>query len=239
MRFLIVDDERPARDKLLHLLRQHGEADLDQASDGLEALDKITSWKPDAVFLDVQMPEANGLEVAASLPDPQPMLVFVTAYDKFTLQAFDANAIDYLLKPFDEGRFVRALQRIRNRFNEKTASARLPREVAPIERLLVPDRGKLHVIALDHILWLETADNYVMIYTTDGRHIMRQTLGGLLLRLGDRFMRCHRRAAVRLAAVEQTLPLERGDCELVLTGGVHVPCSRQYRADVLARLALR
>ncbi|WP_255754412.1 LytTR family DNA-binding domain-containing protein [Massilia sp. erpn] len=116
MRLLIVDDERPARDKLRRLLVQEsGITALEEARDGVEALEKIAAFTPDAVFLDIQMPEVSGLEVAASLPQPAPLLVFVTAYDEYAVRAFDANAIDYLLKPYDQARLQRALQRLRER----------------------------------------------------------------------------------------------------------------------------
>jgi len=237
VRILIVDDERPARDKLARLLKQQPDvAAIEQARDGIEALERIEQWKPDAVFLDIQMPEVNGMEVAASLPEPQPVLVFVTAYDKFALQAFDANAADYLLKPYDEARFLRAMQRVRERLAGRTTADVFPAGAAPIDRLLIPDRGVTKVVPVAEILWIETADNYVLIHAANGRHLMRQTLSGLLPRLGNAFVRCHRRAAVCVAAVEQVVALEKGDCELVLRGGARVACSRQYRAEVVGRL---
>jgi two-component system, LytTR family, response regulator len=237
MRVLIVDDERPARDRLRRLLSQQADAiAIEEARDGIEALEKIAQWKPDAVFLDIQMPETNGLEVAASLPDPAPVVVFVTAYDKFALQAFDANATDYLLKPFDEQRFLRALQRVRERLENRAVAETFPAEAAPIERLLIADRGVVKVVPIVDILWIETADNYVLIHTANGEHLMRQTMTGLLPRLGSGFIRCHRRAAVRVGAIERVVTLDKGDSELMLTGGMRVPCSRQHRADVLDRL---
>jgi two-component system LytT family response regulator len=236
MRILIVDDERPARDKLRRLLTlQSDVAGIEEARDGVEALTRIAQWQPDAIFLDIQMPEINGLEVAASLPEPAPVIVFVTAFDKFALQAFDANAIDYLLKPFDEQRFLRAMQRVRERLPTRE-SGRFPVDAAPLERLLIADRGVIKAVPVAEISWIETADNYVLIHTASGEHLMRQTMTGLLPRLGRAFMRCHRRAAVRIAAVERVVSLEKGDSELIVTGGQRVPCSRQHRADVLSRL---
>ena len=237
MRVLIVDDERPARAKLRRLLAQQADVvDIQEARDGIEALARVAQWQPDTVFLDIQMPEINGLELAASLPKPAPVIVFVTAYDKFALQAFDANAIDYLLKPFDEQRFLRAMLRVRERLAHRPADDVFPVDAAQIGRLLIADRGIVKVLPLADIDWIETADNYVLIHAAGGDHLMRQTMAGLLPRLGAAFIRCHRRAAVRLAAVEKVVMLDKGDCELVLRSGARVPCSRQHRASVLARL---
>jgi len=240
MRILIVDDERPARDKLRRLLAgEPGIEAVEEAGDGIEALARIADFRPDALFLDIEMPELSGLELAASLPEPAPLLVFVTAWDQYAIRAFDANAIDYLLKPYDSARLQRALQRLRARLDTRAPEPGLP-QLGPlreqVRQLLVPERGGTRVVRIDDIRWLETADNYVVLHTANGSPLLRQTLGGLLERLGPGFMRCHRRAAVRLSCIERVIPLDKGDCELLLQGGERVPCSRQYRADVLARL---
>lgn len=236
MRVLIVDDERPARDKLRRLLAQ--EADIlsvSEARDGVEALELIAAEAPDVVFLDIQMPEVSGIEVAASLPTPAPLIVFVTAYDQYAIRAFDTNAIDYLLKPYDQTRLVRALERVRERMlTHKTSTASAPG--LPVRQLLVSERGVTRVIKVDQIQWIETADNYVILHTADTHPLLRQTLSGLLAQLGGTFIRCHRRAAVQTDSIETVVALEKGDCELVLRGGARVPCSRQYRASVMALL---
>jgi two-component system LytT family response regulator len=239
MRVLIVDDERPARDKLRRLLAQ--EADIgviEEAGDGVQALERINANLPDAVFLDIQMPEITGIEVAASLPQPAPLLVFVTAFDAYALKAFDANAIDYLLKPYDQARLRRAVQRLRERLGARQANPAVaqPEPGLPVRQLLVADRGVTHVVKVADIQWLETADNYVVLHTAQGRPLLRQTLAGLLDKLGPGFMRCHRRAAVHLPWVERLVALDKGDAELLLRGGARVPCSRQYRAVVLEKL---
>jgi len=242
MRILIVDDERPARDKLRRLLEQEaGISAIDEARDGVEALERIASFAPDALLLDIQMPEISGLELAASLPSPAPLVVFVTAYDQYALRAFDANAIDYLLKPYDQQRLQRALQRLRERLSQRGGAH--AQEVAlggqTVEQLLLTERGTTHIIKVDDIQWLESADNYVVLHTAAMQPLMRQTLAGLADKLGPRFVRCHRRAAVQLAWIESVVALDKGDGELILRGGGRVPCSRQYRADVLARLQKR
>jgi two-component system LytT family response regulator len=239
MRLLIVDDERPARDKLRRMLAEEpGVAAIEEARDGVEALQRVAAFEPDAVFMDIQMPGLCGIELAASLPAPAPLVVFVTAFDQYALRAFDANAIDYLLKPYDRERLQRAMQRLRERQRARTSGApqSTPDTGLPVRQLLVSERGVTRVVRVEDIAWLETADNYVVLHTALGQPLLRQTLAGLLERLGPGFMRCHRRAAVQLAWIERVVALDKGDCELVLRGGVRVPCSRQYRAALMERL---
>jgi two-component system LytT family response regulator len=232
MRVLIVDDEPPARARLLRLLGAIADVEVvGAAHDGEDALNQVASFTPDAIFLDVQMPGASGLDVAASLPDPAPAVVFVTAFDQYALQAFDAAAVDYLLKPVEPERLARAVQRLRER-----VGARL--RPAPA-KLLIPDRGRTHVVPVEEILWLEAADNYVVVHTADRAPLMRRTLAGLLDDLGEGFVRTHRSAAVALAHVTAVEPLEKGDATLVLRGDVQVPCSRQFRSAVIERLHAR
>lgn len=239
MRLLIVDDERPARERLRRMLaQQEGIEGIEEASDGVEAIEKIASYRPDALFLDIQMPELSGIELAASLPAPAPLVVFVTAFDQYAIRAFDANAIDYLLKPCDAPRLQRALLRLRERLKAQASPARLPefQNGHPVRHLLVPERGGTRIVPVADIQWIETADNYVVLHTAAAQPLMRQTLTGMVDRLGPRFVRCHRRAAVHLEWIERVIPLDKGDCELVLRGGARVPCSRQYRKALLERL---
>jgi two-component system LytT family response regulator len=238
MRVLIVDDEQPARAGLRRLLEQQAGIDaIDEACDGIEALARIEDCRPDAVFLDIAMPELSGIELAASLPEPAPAIVFVTAYDQYAIQAFDAGAIDYLLKPFDAARLERAVRRLQGRLHERLQNVQAQTLPAlPVHQLLVSERGATRVVPVADIGWIESADNYVVLHTAGGSPLLRQTLGGLVDRLGPAFLRCHRRAAVQLASIERVVPLEKGDCELLLRSGARVPCSRQYRAAVLAQL---
>ncbi|HZV67693.1 MAG TPA: response regulator [Telluria sp.] len=236
MRVLIVDDERPARDKLRRMLAQDaGIAAIAEARDGIEALQQIAEFKPDALFLDIQMPEISGLELAASLPAPAPLVVFVTAFDEYAIRAFDANAIDYLLKPYDQARLQRALLRLRERLHRREPMPAFD-SGQPLRQLLVTERGTTRIVKVDQIQWLESADNYVVLHTGAGDPLMRQTLAGLAARLGPGFVRCHRRAVVQLSWIESVVALDKGDCDLLLRGGARVPCSRQYRAAVMERL---
>jgi two-component system LytT family response regulator len=244
MRILIVDDERPARDKLRRLLEQEpGITAIEEARDGIEAIERVASFVPDAIFLDVQMPEVSGLEVAASLPDPAPLLVFATAYDEYAVRAFDANAIDYLLKPFDQARLQRALQRLRDRLGTTSftplgfgAAGGTLAGLPPPQQLMVTERGVTRVVRVADIQWLETADNYVILHTSSGAPLLRQTLGGLLESLGPGFQRCHRRAAVQLQWIDGIETSAKGDGEVLLRGGARAPLSRQFRQNLLAAL---
>lgn len=244
MRLLIVDDERPARERLRRLLAQFDGIEVEEAADGIEALERIAAFRPDALLLDIEMPELSGIELAASLPDPAPLVVFVTAYDRYALDAFDADAIDYLLKPFDATRLARALERLEKRLEHlRQARPEAPPPAlpaAPLQQLLVSERGVTRVVRVSDIQWIETADNYVVLHTAGGSPLLRQTLAGLLGRLGPTFARCHRRAAVQLAWIEGVADLDgsdqRGDYEVLLRGGARVPCSRQYRAQLVERL---
>lgn len=248
MRVLIVDDEAPARERLHRLLA--GEPDIawiGHARDGIDALAQVGSGRPDVLFLDVQMPELSGIEVAASLPSPAPLIVFATAYDEYALRAFDANAVDYLLKPFGRERLQRTLARVRERLAGRGGHPGLAPALAGLgsqylRQLLVSERGVTRVVRVEHIGWIETADNYVMLHAVDAlgavmpSALLRQTLTGLLERLGPAFVRCHRRGAVQVGMIERVISLDKGDAELLLRGGLRVPCSRQYRAGVMAAL---
>jgi two-component system LytT family response regulator len=245
MRVLIVDDERPARDKLRRLLAQEPDISaIEEARDGVEALERVASFTPDVIFLDIQMPEVGGFDVAASLPSPAPLIVFVTAYDAYALRAFDANAIDYLLKPYDQQRLQRAVQRVRERHAAQQAGGTTPaaastEPVLPVRQLLISERGATRIVRVDDIAWIETADNYVILHTPSGQPLLRQTLAGLLDKLGPAFQRCHRRAAVQLERVARIEVDDKGDGELLLHSGARVPLSRQYRPALLRHLEQR
>jgi two-component system LytT family response regulator len=242
MRAFIVDDEAPARAKLrLWLAKQPDIEIAGEFADGLKAAHGIIALSPDVVFLDVQMPGLSGLEVAAQLePDQAPLLVFVTAYDAHALVAFDLNAVDYLLKPYDEERLCRALDRIRERLHSpgRPASAvRVARaQIGVSERLLVPAGDGLRFIDSNSVHILEADDNYVHVHTADQRYLLRRTLRDLLQQLGtQRFVRIHKSVAVNIAEVDALAPLFKGDYELRLRSGRLLRLSRRYTADLFAR----
>ncbi len=232
-RVIIVDDEAPARARLRRLLLAHPQIEVvAEARNGHEALQLNAEHRPDALFLDVQMPEADGLDVAASLPDPAPALVFVTAFERYALPAFDAAALDYLLKPVDAEHVARAVRRLL----ERSAPAGAGRRPVPAQ-LLIAERGRTLVVAVAEIEWLEAADNYVVVHAGAKAPLLRRTLGGLLDDLGEGFVRTQRGAAVALAHVVEVRSLAKGDASVAMRSGAQVPCSRQFRAALVQRLA--
>jgi two-component system LytT family response regulator len=233
LRVLLVDDEPPALARLRRLLGEMpGIVVAGEAGDGIEALDAVKRLRPDALLIDVQMPEVSGDEVAASMAADGPAVIFVTAFERYALQAFDAAAVDYLLKPVDPERLARALGRLRDR--------RGPQQPPSPRHLLVEERGCVHAIAIDSIAWLAAADNYVELHAADGGYwLLRRTLSALLSELGPAFQRIHRSRAVALSAVAEVLPTNKGDALVRLSGGTELPCSRGHRAALVEALRQR
>jgi two-component system, LytTR family, response regulator len=242
MRIIIADDEPPARAKLRRWLADQPDAEIvGEFADGLSALSAILTAVPDVVFLDVQMPGLSGLEVAAQLDaDAAPFLVFITAYDAHAVAAFDLQAVDYILKPYDEERFRRALDRIRERFggaDRRSAAVRVARQQTGVsDRLLVPDGESLRLIDTSTIQSLEADDNYVHVRTIDRSYTVRRTLQDLLAQLGEnRFVRIHKSAAVNIGEIDALAPLFKGDYEIRLRSGKCLRLSRRYTAALFAR----
>jgi two-component system LytT family response regulator len=236
MRALIVDDEAPARDKLRRWLAEQSDVEIvGEASDGEHAIRMIHEAAPDLVFLDIQMPILNGLEVAANLQTTTaPLVVFVTAHSDHAVRAFDLNAIDYLLKPYDKERFARTLERARTRLTNpeaRTAAVHVARrQTSATDRLLVPDGEQLRLIESRAIHWLEADDNHVGIHTATRAYHVRRTLQDLLAQLSDQqFVRVHKSAAVNVGEIQALHPLFKGDFEIELRSGARVRMSRRYR----------
>jgi len=241
MRVLVVDDEAPARDKLRRWLGQHTDIEIaGEAADGLAAAAAIETLKPDAVFLDIQMPGLSGLEVAAQLEsDSAPLLVFVTAFDEHAIRAFDLNAVDYLLKPYDRDRLEKSLHRLRERRGApatRSAVHTARAQTRSSERLLVPRGEQLELIDAASIHWLEADDNYVHVHTAATKYLVRRTLADLLEQLGDRFVRIHKSTAVNLAEVASLSPLFKGDHEIRLRSGAVLRLSRRFKDELFARM---
>jgi two-component system LytT family response regulator len=244
MRVLIADDEAPARDKLRRWLSARPDVELlPDATDGLAAAEAIARHAPDVAFLDIQMPGLSGLEVAAQLEPPAaPRVVFVTAFDEHAIKAFELNAADYLLKPYDRDRLHKTLERLgagRGPPDEGIqAAVRAARaQTGSSERLLVPLGEALQLIDASAIHWLEADDNYVHVHTAQARFMLRRTLSDLLVQLGERrFARIHKSAAVNLAQIDKLEPLFKGDHEIRLLDGTLLRLSRRYKDDLFERL---
>ncbi len=245
LRALIVDDERLAREKLRRLLEAEPEVEVvGECASGAEAVDAVRRDSPDLLFLDIQMPGLSGFDVLRELGSGAvPHVVFVTAHDEFAVKAFDVQALDYLLKPFDAPRFREALGRVRKRsageLQEKMASLleQLAARAPYAERLLVKGAGRMSFVRVDEIDWIEAADNYVRLHTGREEHLLRETMNGIETRLDpQRFIRVHRRAVVNIDAVKEVQPLFHGDYEVLLRTGASVAVGRNYREKLLKAL---
>lgn len=243
IRVVVADDETPAREKLERWVAEQPDmAVVGSAEDGLSAAQCIARLRPDVAFLDVQMPTLSGLQVAAQLePCSALLIVFVTAFDEHAVNAFDLNAVDYLLKPYDRDRFARTVQRVRERLlahESGAAAVAIGRAQAPAcERLLVPDGERLQLIDAAAVEWLEADDNYVHVHTAARSYLLRRTLQDLLTQLGDqRFVRIHKSAAVNLASIGSLTPLFKGDYEIHLRNCRVLRLSRRYREALFARM---
>lgn len=236
IRTLIVDDEPLARTSLRILLRNDPEIEIaGECSSGTEALKMVREAKPDLVFLDVQMPDHDGFDVIEMLgSDLPPATVFVTAYDQYALRAFDAGALDYLLKPFDNARFERALRRAK----EKLLTA--PRRPRTMDRLTIKSAGQILFVAITEIDWIEAADYYACLHLGSKTHLLRRSMADLEHDLDpDLFCRIHRSAIVNLARVRSIDLGKDGEHEVCLDSGARLRLSRSHRAELKSRLGLR
>jgi two-component system LytT family response regulator len=242
IRTLIVDDEPLARERLRTLLASDPDILLiGECEDGQQALAALRAGPCDLAFLDVQMPGLDGLDlVRAAGAERVPAVIFVTAHDCYALPAFEVQAVDYLLKPFDRERFERALGRAKERIaQDRSARAgqqllTLLQEVRPerqyLDRLLIRSSGRIYFLKIDEIDWVEAAGNYVRLHAGRTAHLLRETLGSLETRLDPRsFVRIHRSTMVNVERIRELQPLFHGDYTVVLRDGTQLPLSRTYR----------
>ena len=259
IRTILVDDEKLAIQGLTLRLEKFPDVEIiDTCSNGREAIRKIKTEKPDLVFLDIQMPGFDGFSVVKGVMELEPpLIVFVTAYQEHAVRAFEANAVNYLMKPVDEDKLADTMERVRTRLAEKGAAGEAEKlknvlaEVAPdamdavsdepdvaarYEKLInIKDRGQIFRVDVDSIERIEAAGDYMCIYTADNSLILRETMKDLERRLDPRvFQRVHRSWIVNLNQVRQVKPHTNGECFLVLDSGADVKVSRSYR-DVVAR----
>ena len=232
---MVVDDEPLARANLIVLLRRDPEIEVvGQYGTGADALVAIRQSKPDLVFLDVQMPECDGFDVLELLGSNLPTaIVFVTAYDKYALRAFEAGALDYLLKPFDDARFEQALRRAKERIE---SSRHTPAEP---DRLIIKGTGQVSFVKIADIDWIEAADYYACLHVGTKTHLLRRSLSDLEKELdGQIFCRIHRSTIVNLHRVQGLKINEDGEQDVLLDDGVRVRLSRRYRKQFQSRLGI-
>jgi two-component system, LytTR family, response regulator len=234
IRVAVVDDEPLARSNLRVLLGRDPEVELvSECGSGAEALREIRKKRPELVFLDVQMPECDGFDVLEQLgTDLPPALVFVTAYDQYALQAFEAGALDYLLKPYNNARFERALRRAKER-----VALRKPGQ--KIERIAIKNAGEVLFLKIAEIDWIEAADYYVCLHVGAKSHLLRRSMADVEAELDAGFCRVHRSAIVNLEWVRRLENGEDGGTDVVLTTGARLSVSRRYRRELQERMAVR
>ncbi|MCB9765993.1 MAG: response regulator transcription factor [Alphaproteobacteria bacterium] len=248
IRTLIADDEPLARQRLAGLLETEPDVELLGAcADGREALDRARAEAPDLLFLDIRMPEMTGIEAARALArEGGPAVVFVTAYDRHAIEAFELNALDYLLKPYDRERFTRCLERARRRLRapaEPGLTARLQRLLSGLgdpQRLELRDGADTVWLPVGEVDWVESAGNYVVVHSGGATFMERATMSDMLRRLGGGdFLRCHRTAIVNTRRVRALHAPSSGELHLRLACGAEVPVSRRYLEPLREALAGR
>ncbi len=246
LRVVVVDDEAMSRARLCRLLGQEpGVSVLAECADGDSAVAALRRLRPDAVFLDIRLPDLNGFGVLQALPESErPQVVFVTAHADHALRAFDVDAVDYLLKPYSAERLRAALARLRRQSSSAAPSSPLPLSPPPAsgaypQRLAVPAGARLHLLAVDRIECALAQSNYVELRADGQSYVLRETLGGLEARLDPaRFLRIHRSRIVRLDAVRDVEPLEGGRYLLRLASGLRLGSGASHRERLRSALGL-
>jgi two-component system LytT family response regulator len=248
IRALIVDDEPLARERIRALLEGEPYVEvIGECADGDAAVTAISEQKPDLVFLDVQMPEVDGFEVLEALARGGdggarlPAVIFVTAYDQYALRAFDVNALDYLLKPFDRERFQKAMTRARTQIQGERYGSdingrllallkEIKTEPKALERLVVKAAGRVFFLKCEEIDWIEAAGNYVRLHAGRDSHLLRETMNALEARLDpDKFLRIHRSTIINIERIKELHPLFRGEHVVILRDGTRLTLGRGYR----------
>lgn len=246
---LVADDEAPARQRIVDLLRRDSQVTaIVEASNGLSAVEIIQNRRPELVFLDVQMPERNGLEVIAEVgAEHMPLTVFVTAYDEHAIRAFEANALDYLLKPFSDERFEVTMARVRIRMDERSVRefgqrmlrmlSAAPAADLPLDRLVVKSGGSTRFVRVADIDWIEAAGVYANLHIGGRELLYRAALSELAERLDPlRFVRVHRSAIVNIESILRLEPISHGEFDVILKDGSRSRISRTYRRQLEKRL---
>jgi two-component system LytT family response regulator len=242
IRALLIDDEPFARERLRQLLE--GDPDIEiagECGDGLAAVAMIKELSPDLLFLDIQMPELDGFAVLERVGSGgTPVVIFLTAYDKYALRAFEACALDYLLKPCGEDRFAKAVARAKAQLNLAAGSlfaslGNLDPETTYLERVVVKNAGRVYFFRAEEIDWVEAQGNYVRIHFGGAAHLLRESLAAVERRLDpSRFIRIHRSTIVNVERIKELHPMFHGQYAVVLHSGAEITLSRRYRRNLEA-----
>ncbi|HOF20728.1 MAG TPA: LytTR family transcriptional regulator DNA-binding domain-containing protein [Bacteroidales bacterium] len=235
IRTIIIDDESPARELIRHYLQDLDYIDIiSECSDGFSGLKAITAMKPGLVFLDIQMPRLTGIEMLEVMTE-KPEIIFTTAYDQYAIRAFELNAVDYLLKPFDKRRFLDAVNRAAEKIRSGTAGreaanrilSQLPAPEAPVARIVVRTGNAIRIIPVEKIRYLEAQDDYVMVHHIEGRALKQQTMKYYEDNLPPAdFIRIHRSYMVRVQEISKIEPYGKDSHIAVLKSGDRLPVSR-------------
>jgi len=230
---LIVEDEKLARDLIKNYLSEHEDISLlGEFEDGFSGLKAINEMKPDLVFLDIQMPKLSGFEMLEVL-DHHPVIIFTTAFDQYAIKAFEYNAVDYLLKPYSKERFAEAVNKSRDKISSGDRAgaeklvAHMDKKEEVIHRVVVKSRSKIHVIPVDDIRYIEAQDDYVMIYTSESKHLKQKTMKYFEAHLPpEDFVRIHRSYIARLSEIAQMELYEKDSYVVILKDSTRLPVSK-------------
>ena len=243
IRVLLVDDEPLARDMLREMLQGDPQVEIvGESCNGVEALAAIRAQAPDLIFLDVQMPEVGGFEVLASLKgEKAPYVIFVTAYDQYAVRAFEVQALDYLLKPFDQERFDLSWQRAKAQLRNDRNGGGMDQRILTLleelkagnkylERLVIKAAGRIYFLETSEIDWIEAEGNYVSVHSGKKSHLLRETISSLESQLDPKkFVRIHRSSIVRLDYIQELQPWFHGEYRVILHDGTQLTLSRNHR----------
>ena len=239
---IIIEDEKLARDLVKSYLSSNGDIELiGEFADGFSGLKAINELKPDIVFLDVQMPKLTGLELL-ELVDELPQVIFTTAYDEYAINAFDLNAVDYLLKPFSKERFDKALHKAFDNIKNNDSSDGINQlktqvvESGVLDKIVVKSNNNIHVIPLDEVNYIESEDDYVMIHTSNGKHLKHQTMKFYEENLNNMFIRIHRSYIVNISQINKIEKFGKDTYQVILKNEVKLKVSRSRYQELKAVL---
>lgn len=232
---LVIDDESLGREIIKNYLKNYPEITLaGECSNGFEGIKKVNELKPDILFLDIQMPKITGFEMLELIDDP-PVIIFATAYDHFALKAFEVNAADYLLKPFNKDRFDEAIKKAVNRLGKRSDEKKLVNNIIEandkreeiLERIVIKDGSKINIVPVDTIKWIEAQDDYVMIHSTEGKYLKQKTMKYFEEHLSPlEFIRVHRSYIAAIKEIKKLELVEKESYQAILADKTTLPVSK-------------